>query len=101
MVPLVSSQKSSNQNICALILFFVIFVAFSEYVNFSLVLQNFHRLVSFENVDAIDTNCIYIFKRNHSMELLQYKNKGHILWEDYKIFKNNPTQTFLPPIYFL
>ena len=29
------------------------FVAFSEYVNFSFVLQEFHKVVSFENVDAI------------------------------------------------
>ena len=34
------------------------FVAFSEYVNFSFVLQKFHRLVSFENVDAIRVNLV-------------------------------------------
>ena len=40
------------------IVFFVNFVAFSEYVNFSFVLQKFHRVVSFENVDAIRVNWV-------------------------------------------
>ena len=51
-------QKSPNPKISAPIVFFVNFVAFSEYVNFSFVLQKFHRLVSFENVDAIRVNLV-------------------------------------------
>ena len=75
-----------------------------------------------------DTTQVVSFENMHTMDLLQYKIKVHILWEGHKIYKkytggrkvwvdwflagnqfwwlpwfpakNHPTQTFLPPSIF-